>query len=231
VDGTNGINGPPGATGPIGPPGSVGAKGEIGLIGAPGVNGVPGEPGLNGAKGIPGASGTNGIPGLKGPKGEPGPPGVKGDTGSNGLRGEPGPTGNNGIKGEPGIPGRNGLNGLPGITGLKGEPGTSYIEESARRSPEKITHKMNQKKNMGEDDDMMQTESSNENTTVNRLPEKLEQFGEELKYQIGKMHDQFKIKIETDHANKLAKEIRDVYCQLSTTKKNQAIILSQTNGL
>jgi len=78
---------------------------------------------------------------------------------------------------------------------------------------------------------MMQTESSNENTTVNGLPEKLEQFGEELKYQIGKMHDQFKIKIETDHANKLAKEIRDVYCQLSTTKKNQTIILSQTNGL
>jgi hypothetical protein len=45
------------------------------------------------------------------------------------------------------------------------------------------------------------------------------------------LHDQFKIKIETDHANKLAKEIRDVYCQLSTTKKTQAIILSQTNGL
>ena len=45
------------------------------------------------------------------------------------------------------------------------------------------------------------------------------------------MHDQFKLRIEIDHANALAKEIRDVYCQLSTTKKNQAIILSQTNGL
>ena len=45
------------------------------------------------------------------------------------------------------------------------------------------------------------------------------------------MHEKFKIKIETDHANELAKEIRNVYCQLSTTKKNQAIILSQTNVL
>ena len=45
------------------------------------------------------------------------------------------------------------------------------------------------------------------------------------------MHDQFKVRIETDNANRLAKEIRDVYCQLSTMKKNQALILSQTNGL
>lgn len=45
------------------------------------------------------------------------------------------------------------------------------------------------------------------------------------------MHDQFKLRIETNHENALAKEIRDVYCQLSTTKKNQAIILSHTNGL
>ncbi len=229
--GTNGINGLPGATGPIGPPGPVGAEGEIGSIGTPGISGIPGEPGLNGAQGAPGANGTNGIPGLKGSKGEPGPPGIKGDTGSNGNRGEPGPSGKDGIKGDPGIPGRNGLNGLPGITGLKGEPGTSYIEKSARRSPERITHRMNQKKDIDGNDDMMQTESSNKNTTVNGLPEKLKQFSEELKYQIGKMHDQFKIKIETDHANKLAKEIRGVYCQLSTTKKNQAIILSQTNGL
>ena len=31
--------------------------------------------------------------------------------------------------------------------------------------------------------------------------------------------------------NKLAKECRDVYRQLSITKKNQAVILSQTNGI
>jgi hypothetical protein len=45
------------------------------------------------------------------------------------------------------------------------------------------------------------------------------------------MHDQFKIRIETENANKLAQEIREVYCQLSTLKKNQAVILSQTNGI
>ncbi len=56
-------------------------------------------------------------------------------------------------------------------------------------------------------------------------------FGEEFKYHVGKMHDQFKVRIETDDANRLAKEIRDVYCQLSTMMKNQAPILSQTNGL
>ncbi len=59
----------------------------------------------------------------------------------------------------------------------------------------------------------------------------LDHFGEELKFKLAKMHEQFKIKMETDHANELAKEVDDVYCQLSTTKKNQAIILSQTNGL
>ena len=48
---------------------------------------------------------------------------------------------------------------------------------------------------------------------------------------VAKMQEQFKVNFETNHANELAKEIRDVYCQLSTTKKNQAIILSQTNGL
>ena len=45
------------------------------------------------------------------------------------------------------------------------------------------------------------------------------------------MHDQFKVRIETDNANKLAKEFRDLYYQQSTTKKNQAVILSQTNSL
>ena len=34
------------------------------------------------------------------------------------------------------------------------------------------------------------------------------------------MHDQFKIRIETENANKLAQEIRDVYCQLSTGLKS-----------
>ncbi|KZR95716.1 Uncharacterized protein APZ42_010366 [Daphnia magna] len=45
------------------------------------------------------------------------------------------------------------------------------------------------------------------------------------------MHEQYKISIETEHDNKLAKEIRDVYCQLSKIKRRQAIMLAQTNGL
>ena len=78
---------------------------------------------------------------------------------------------------------------------------------------------------------MMQTESSKENQTDNGLPESFNQFSEDLKYKLAKMHEQFKVNCETNHANELAKEIRNVYCQQSTTKKNQAIILSQTNGL
>jgi hypothetical protein len=79
------------------------------------------------------------------------------------------------------------------------------------------------------DDTLMQNESSDVNQTETKLAASIEPFGEE--YHVGKMHDQFKIRIETDNANRLAKEIRDVYCQLSTIKKNQAVILSQTNGL
>ncbi|KAI9562511.1 hypothetical protein GHT06_009953 [Daphnia sinensis] len=53
----------------------------------------------------------------------------------------------------------------------------------------------------------------------------------ELKYELSKMHEQFKISVETEHENKLAKEIRDVYCQLSKIKGTQAIFLAQTNDL
>jgi hypothetical protein len=78
---------------------------------------------------------------------------------------------------------------------------------------------------------MMQTKSSKGNQTDTGLTESFNQFSEELKYKLAKMHEKFKVDFETNHANELAKEIQDVYCQLSTTKKNQAIILSQTNGL
>jgi hypothetical protein len=45
------------------------------------------------------------------------------------------------------------------------------------------------------------------------------------------MHEQYKISVEIEHENRLAKEIRDIYCQVSSMKRNQAIILSQTNGI
>ncbi|KAK4045620.1 hypothetical protein OUZ56_033307 [Daphnia magna] len=69
------------------------------------------------------------------------------------------------------------------------------------------------------------------NETESGLPQNIEEFGDKIKFEISKMHEQYKISIETEHENKLAKEIRDVYCQLSTIKKTQAVILAQSNGI
>ncbi|XP_045035875.1 LOW QUALITY PROTEIN: uncharacterized protein LOC123476928 [Daphnia magna] len=71
----------------------------------------------------------------------------------------------------------------------------------------------------------------NDANTSNGLPKSTEELSDLIKYELGKMHEQYKISIETEHDNKLAKEIRDVYCQLSKIKRTQAIILAQTNGL
>ncbi len=64
---------------------------------------------------------------------------------------------------------------------------------------------------MDTDESLMQNESSDGNQTDTKLPKSIEQFGEELKYHVSKMHDQFKIRIETENANKLAQEIRDIH--------------------
>ncbi|KAK4017537.1 hypothetical protein OUZ56_032949 [Daphnia magna] len=69
------------------------------------------------------------------------------------------------------------------------------------------------------------------NETESGLPQNIEEFGDKIKFDISKMHEQYKISIETEHENKLAKEIHDVYCQLSTIKKTQAVILAQSNGI
>ncbi|KAK4045733.1 hypothetical protein OUZ56_033634 [Daphnia magna] len=71
----------------------------------------------------------------------------------------------------------------------------------------------------------------NDANTSNGLPKSTEELSDLIKYELGKMHEQYKISIESEHDNKLAKEIRDVYCQLSKIKRTQAIILAQTNGL
>ncbi|KAK4006532.1 hypothetical protein OUZ56_011686 [Daphnia magna] len=67
--------------------------------------------------------------------------------------------------------------------------------------------------------------------TESGLPQNIEEFSDKVKFEISKMHEQYKINIETEHKNKLAKQIRDVYCQLSTIKKPQAVILAQSNGI
>ena len=55
---------------------------------------------------------------------------------------------------------------------------------------------------MDVDDTLMQNESSEGNQTDTKLPASIEPFSDEMKYHIGKMHDQFKIRIETDNANR-----------------------------
>jgi len=42
---------------------------------------------------------------------------------------------------------------------------------------------------------MMQNDSSETNKTDTKWPNSIDQFNEELKYQVGKMHDQFKLRI------------------------------------
>ena len=54
---------------------------------------------------------------------------------------------------------------------------------------------------------------------------------EEFNYTLLPLHEQFKERMETDHENKLAQEIRQVYCEVSNLKRNQVINLAQTNDL
>ncbi|KZS08324.1 Uncharacterized protein APZ42_027722 [Daphnia magna] len=63
------------------------------------------------------------------------------------------------------------------------------------------------------------------------LLKNLDELNDKVKLEISKMHEQYKISIETEPENKLAKEIRDVYCHLSTIKRTQAVILDQSNGI
>ncbi|EFX60697.1 hypothetical protein DAPPUDRAFT_123286 [Daphnia pulex] len=44
-------------------------------------------------------------------------------------------------------------------------------------------------------------------------------------------HEQFKQHLEAQHENELAREIRQMYCQVSVLRRLQAVTLSQTNGL
>lgn len=79
--------------------------------------------------------------------------------------------------------------------------------------------------------ELMPDESVKDEILESGLPKNIEEFNDKIKFKITKMHEQCKIGIETKHENKLAKEIRDVYCQLSTIKNAQAVIMAQTNGI
>ncbi|KZS21189.1 Uncharacterized protein APZ42_011942 [Daphnia magna] len=53
-------------------------------------------------------------------------------------------------------------------------------------------------------------------TSESGLPININEFNDKIKFEIIKMHEQYKICTETEHENKLVKEVLDVYCQLST---------------
>jgi len=70
------------------------------------------------------------------------------------------------------------------------------------------------------------------NTTRNRpTAAAQEDISEIIKPIIQTFHEQYKQNIEIQHENELAREIRQIYCQVSVLRKLQAITLSQTNGI
>ena len=53
----------------------------------------------------------------------------------------------------------------------------------------------------------------------------------EVKVKFASLHSQYKQEILIENENKLAREIRQVYCQVSALERNQAIMMAQGNGL
>ena len=68
------------------------------------------------------------------------------------------------------------------------------------------------------------------NKTI-RSNQNKEELGDIVRPIIQAFHEQFKQNLELQHENALAKEIRQVYCQLSVLRRVQAVTLSQTNGI
>ena len=93
-NGTQGLKGDLGATGPQGPIGLTGAQGLKGDKGDIGAAGLQGPIGLTGAQGLQGIQGVTGVTGPKGPIG------LTGVTGSQGIQGPQGATGSNGLNGK-----------------------------------------------------------------------------------------------------------------------------------
>ena len=58
-----------------------------------------------------------------------------------------------------------------------------------------------------------------------------DEFHDHIMAVLAPLHDQYKVELETEHENKLALEMREIYCQLVQVRRNQAIILSKLNVL
>jgi len=106
------------------------------------------------------------------------------------------------------------------------EKPTEKSKMTTAKTPDRATYNI---ETVDRDNTNNQADDSKEKLTD--LPKDIKEFNQVVQYQIGKMHEQYKQRIETEHENRLAKEIREMYCQLSTIKKTQAITLSQTNGI
>lgn len=92
-EGTPGLTGYTGSTGPEGRVSATGATGATGPGGETGPKGGTGATGMIGPTGAIGATGFTGIMGYTGPVGATGPIGITGDTGRRGIQGETGATG------------------------------------------------------------------------------------------------------------------------------------------
>ena len=69
-----------------------------------------------------------------------------------------------------------------------------------------------------------QISSQSPSSNISNLPD-------DVKRMVQSLHNQYKQEILIEQENKLAGEIRQVYCQVSALERNQAIILAQGNGL
>ncbi|KAI9552559.1 hypothetical protein GHT06_020413 [Daphnia sinensis] len=68
--------------------------------------------------------------------------------------------------------------------------------------------------------EISQTKEKIPENEENGLPKNINEFEEKVTFQINKLHEQYKIRIETEHENKLAKEIRDIYLCLLGIARN-----------
>ena len=75
--------------------------------------------------------------------------------------------------------------------------------------------------------------STSENKTLPNKPAALNrrEISEIMAPILQTFHEQYKQNLEIQHENELAKEIRQVYCQVSVLRRLQAVTLSQTNGI
>ncbi len=72
----------------------------------------------------------------------------------------------------------------------------------------------------------------NTTSTLDKVTDKtIANLPDDVKRMIETLHNQYKQEILVAQENKLADEIRQVYCQVSALERNQAIILAQGNGL